>query len=598
MLHRLLKAQRGVLSICLLIAVALISIWIVQATGAGLAAVQPNLDSEPLLETQAPSSPTQEPPTSTPTSTATPIPTVDSVDHAVAQDLGTLLYVSRFDGYEHIVAFSVGDQQSRQLSSGPWHDRDPAVSPDGTRIAFASHRDGNWELYLLDIVQGSLRRLTNTEGLEGRPTWSPDGMWIAYEACYESNFDIWILPVDGSQPPIQLTSDLANDHSPSWDPVNRRIAFASDRDGEMDVYIARLDRADDRFLNLTSDSSQPDFDPAFSPDGVTLAYVTRREGMDFIIAKNADNFMLPGRILGQGQDPTWTSDGSALLAILRASHENYLMTYPFSGGGSTVAGLPQPTRLMGLGWSQRDLIAELSAAGIDMQSVPENAGTPANGSTVTDGSVPLVSLIGIEAPIPKLSQRIIDPFNQLRDRVVLETGWDFLGVLDNAFVGVNDPMPPGYSHVDWLYTGRAFSINSSTVHARWVEIVREDHGGMTYWRVFIRASRQDGSLGQPLRSLPWDIEARFSSDPSDYDGGGRSRAEVPTGYYIDFTELAADYGFVRQAALVNWRTFFPGARFGEFAHVDGLTWHEAMLQIYPPTAFVTPTPYRTPIPGG
>ncbi len=596
MLHRWLKAQRGGLSIGLLIVVALISIWIVQATGAGLAAVQTEQDHELLVEATAQITPTQEPPTSTPTSTFTPVSTEGSVDRGDQQELGTLLYVSRFDGYEHLVAFSVGDQQTRQLSSGPWHDRDPAVSPDGTRIAFASHRDGNWELYLLDIADGSLRRLTNTEGLEGRPTWSPDGMWIAYEAFYGSNFDIWILPVDGSQPPIQLTSDLANDNSPSWDPVNRRIAFASDRDGEMDVYVARLDRADDRFMNLTGDSLQPDFDPAFSPDGQTLAYVTRRDGMDFIVAKIADDFGLPGRILGQGQNPTWISDGSALLAILHSSHDTYLVTYPFGGSGSTVAGLPQPARLMGLGWSPRDVIAELTAAGMALLAVPEDVEIQQS-SSLTDGSVPLVSLIGVEAPIPRLSQRIIDPFNQLRDRVVLEAGWDFLGVLDNAFIGVNDPMPPGYSHVGWLYTGRAFSINSSAVHARWVEIVREDHGGMTYWRVFIRASRQDGSLGQPMRSLPWDIEARFSSDPSDYDGGGRLRAEIPSGYYVDFTELAADYGFVRQAALVNWRTFFPGARFGEFAHTDGLTWHEAMLQIYPPTAFVTPTPFRTPIPG-
>jgi TolB protein len=69
---------------------------------------------------------------------------------------------------------------------------------------------------------------------------------------------------------------------------------------------------------------------------------------------------------------------------------------------------------------------------------------------------------------------------------------------------------------------------------------------------------------------------------------------LPTGYYVDFTELAEDAGFHRLPAMANWRTYYPGARFSEFAHTDGLPWLEAMLLIYPPEAIITPTPFRTP----
>jgi hypothetical protein len=48
--------------------------------------------------------------------------------------------------------------------------------------------------------------------------------------------------------------------------------------------------------------------------------------------------------------------------------------------------------------------------------------------------------------------------------------------------------------------------------------------------------------------------------------------------------------------MSNWRTYYPAARFNEFARIDGLTWLEAMLEIYPPEAIVTPTPFRTPTP--
>jgi TolB protein len=494
-----------------------------------------------------------------------------------------------------MAAFSCANQQARLLVSGPWHDRDPAVSPDGSRIAFSSHRDGNWELYLLDVEHGSLRRLTNTDGLERNPAWSPDGLWITYEAYYESNFDIWIMPVDARQAPIQLTSDLADDTSPAWDPINRRIAFVSDRDGNPDIFFAHLDRADERFVNLTQ-SSQSEMDPAFSPGGSALAYVTQQADMDFIRVKDPANLGSSDRVLGQGRSPTWTSDGSTLLAILHAANDSYLMLYPLEGNGSSVAGLPQPDRLMDIGWSSRDVIGDLTSAGILLEAPDQDVGSHGASDAAANGSIPLVALPGVSAPIPKLSESVVTAFSELRDRVVLETGWDFLGTLDNAFVGVNDPMPPGYANVDWLYTGRAFSFNSAALHARWVEIVREDFGGLTYWRVFVLVSRQDGSLGEPMRSLPWDLEARFNNHPADYDGGGKERSEIPSGYYVDFTELAADYGFERQPALQNWRTFFPGARFNEYVRTEGLTWDEAMLEIYPPSAFVTPTPYRTPIP--
>ncbi|OGO11380.1 MAG: hypothetical protein A2Z66_05825 [Chloroflexi bacterium RBG_13_66_10] len=129
-----------------------------------------------------------------------------------------------------------------------------------------------------------------------------------------------------------------------------------------------------------------------------------------------------------------------------------------------------------------------------------------------------------------------------------------------------------------------------------MEVVREDFGAETYWRVFVRTSPQDGTLGEPLRQLPWDFQARFTGDPEEYDAGGARKAALPTGYYVDFTALAEDYGFHRLAALSTWRTFYPAVRFNEFAMTDSLDWMSAMLEIYPASAILTPTPFRTPTP--
>jgi TolB protein len=206
----------------------------------------------------------------------------------------------------------------------------------------------------------------------------------------------------------------------------------------------------------------------------------------------------------------------------------------------------------------------------------------------------LVDLQGVSAPRPSLVQGVDLDFADLRLQTAAACGWDFLGTLQNAFVGTNDPLPPGFAYEDWLYTGRAFAFNAAAYQAGWVEVVREDFGGETFWRVYVRASRQDGSLGEPLRARPWNFEARYLGTPEVYDSGGSPKAQSPTGYYVDFTVLAADAGFHRLPAMSNWRTFYPGARFNEFAHTDDLSWLEAMLLIYPPEAIVTPTPFRTP----
>ena len=124
--------------------------------------------------------------------------------------------------------------------------------------------------------------------------------------------------------------------------------------------------------------------------------------------------------------------------------------------------------------------------------------------------------------------------------------------------------------------------------------MREDFFGETYWRVFVKVSPQDGTRGQPLRNFPWDLSARYTGDPTKYDSGGIVKPQVQGGYYVDFSRLAADFGFERLTALPTWRTFYPGARYNEFALTEGMDWGAAMLELYPPEAVVTPTKFKTP----
>jgi len=536
----------------------------------------------------------------TPTASISPTTAPPSATFTVAptrnSSLGTLVYAARNDGYSHIWAYTPGDSSPVQLTNGEWDDRNPVVSPDGKYIAFSSNRHGAWDLYILELRTGGLRRLTDTLAFEGHPTWSHDGLWLACEVYFEGNFNIWIIPVSGGPSPIQLTSHPAIDLSPSWDHSGdgRRIAFVSYRDGDPDIFIADLDNPDNRFYNLTRTPEIAERNPAFSPDGSRVAYSINSHGLDLILVQDLNDLSKPPDTVSQARSVAWSPDGQFIATVLSNSIETLLQVNALGDQGTHAIGYPPISRIQSLYWTEHGLPGE-----VYVRESNNASSTPLfiiNAIPEDSGRLSLVELSDIDAPIPALSDAVDEAFSALRIRAVAELGWDFLGNLENAFVGINDPLPPGYAHNDWLYTGRAFAFQQTAVQAGWVELVREDYGGQTYWRVFVRTAIQDGSQGEPLRSLPWDFSTRHTVDPHAYDQGGSLRENIPGGYYVDFTQLAADYGFDRLPALTDWRTFYPSARFNEFVRTDGLDWTSAMLELYPASAIVTPTPFQTPTP--
>lgn len=81
---------------------------------------------------------------------------------------------------------------------------------------------------------------------------SPDGTTIAF--TYKG--DIYTVPVAGGRA-MQITTNPAYDTAPVWSPDSKRIAFASDRMGSLDVYIVAKDGGEPRRLTTHSGSETP-----------------------------------------------------------------------------------------------------------------------------------------------------------------------------------------------------------------------------------------------------------------------------------------------------------------------------------------------------
>ena len=68
--------------------------------------------------------------------------------------------------------------------------------------------------------------------------------------------DIYTVPVAGGRA-MQITTNPAYDTAPVWSPDSKRIAFASDRMGSLDVYIVAKDGGEPRRLTTHSGSETP-----------------------------------------------------------------------------------------------------------------------------------------------------------------------------------------------------------------------------------------------------------------------------------------------------------------------------------------------------
>jgi TolB protein len=558
-------------------------------------------------------SPTNLPPTQTPTFTATatefiptqeptetltptpepPTPTPTQVNPSVRglEEQGTMI-LSLADGeYYHLFAFHPQYLPLLRLTDGQSDDINPSVSPDGTKIAFSSRRNGFWDIYILDLKSSQLTQMTKTLEFEGSPTWSPDGQWIAYESYANGNFDIYLADVTHlEQKPLQLTNDPAADFSPVWMPgaTGRQIAFVSDRSGEDDIWVARLDDFKERFINISRDSENEDTHPAWSPDGRYIAWAKKSGGDSNLVIWDSQNSEQAPRPIGTGDWPIWNPTGTALLSRVRQANLTAVTSYDSTSGQIVLPLVRLPGPLQGLDWKSSGLEKILATK---ISQAPTNSAPPLWTTVLSKNPLPtgpdsLVMLDGISAPNPTLLNSVVDSFTALRNKVASETGWDFLNSLESAFAEKGSPPFPGMGN-SWLNTGRGINVNQLPLSSGWMALAREDLGNQTYWRIFLKTRAQDGSQGRPITGKTWDILSRNSGDPIIYENGGKE-SPAPEGYWVDFTELASRYGWDRFPALTNWVTFYPGARFNLFAFTENLDIYTALGQMYPGEDFARP----------
>ena len=81
-----------------------------------------------------------------------------------------------------------------------------AISPDGNTIAFSYKGD----LFTVSSQGGTAHQLTSNAAYDAYPVWSPNGQRIAFASAREGSLDVFIVDKDGGTPK-RLTTDSGNE---------------------------------------------------------------------------------------------------------------------------------------------------------------------------------------------------------------------------------------------------------------------------------------------------------------------------------------------------------------------------------------------------
>jgi Calx-beta domain/Carboxypeptidase regulatory-like domain/WD40-like Beta Propeller Repeat len=278
-------------------------------------------------------------------------------------------------------------------------DDDPVYSPDGSRIAFGRRSGGKSEICIVNADGTNVVTVATVQSLihDRDPSWSPDGTKLVFTSNRSGSgkTEIWTSNIDGSglirlTTSVQLGSDgqgpiFSSDTDPAWSPDGSKIAFVSTRDGlsDSELYVMNPDGSNP--VRLTNDGLD-DSTPAWSPDSQRIAFAKSNRAGIHIINRDGTNLV---NVLSFGFWPAWSPDGSRLAFVELDSNNNFrgniFIANTDGTGKLRVTDVAEGARAPSWALSSSPPIPTFTISGV----VKDTNGVPISGATLTKFTIPV-----------------------------------------------------------------------------------------------------------------------------------------------------------------------------------------------------------------
>ena len=152
----------------------------------------------------------------------------------------------------------------------------PRISPNGQELAVSTTDASNMNVWLYDLVRKSPPRQLTLQGRNRYPIWSADGLRVAFQSDREGDLAIFSQPADGRASERLTRPESGTAHVPqAWSPDGEYMLFTASTDSgsSLETFAART-RTTERFANIRSVTLTPS--AVFSPDGKWVAYEWNR----------------------------------------------------------------------------------------------------------------------------------------------------------------------------------------------------------------------------------------------------------------------------------------------------------------------------------
>ena len=230
----------------------------------------------------------------------------------------TIYFASDRDGRLNLYAYDPAAKRTEQLTRHDlWDLRWPSADAEG-RIVY----ELAGELRIFDVRDRSDRPVpirVPTDALAMRPARVSAAKQIesialapkGERALFAARGDVFSVPIEHGPTRNLTRSSGAHDREPAWSPDGRRVAFVSDRDGEEEIYLVAQDGSGEP-RQLTDGNQGRLSGLLWSPDGERLAFRDQRGKLYVLHVASRDLVEVADDAERSGLSYSWSPRGGHL----------------------------------------------------------------------------------------------------------------------------------------------------------------------------------------------------------------------------------------------------------------------------------------------